>query len=94
MTFLSPQKAVLKATPIETWTKLHRQVMKQIYVCFILCVLHDNDIIQSALLYTLKQNFSILRHLDGEISLFEFDAYRVTHPGASYLKLFVGSVYL
>ena len=42
--------------------------------------------------YTLKQNFSILRHLVGKISHFEFDAYRVTLPAASDLKIFVGGV--
>ena len=40
-----------------------------------------------------EQNFSILRHLVGEISHFEFDAYRVTLTGASDLKHFVGVVH-
>ena len=40
------------------------------------------------------QNFSILRHLVGEILYFEFNAYRVTLPGASDLKRFVGGVQL
>ena len=44
------------------------------------------------MLFTLKQNFSILRHLVGELSYFEFEAYRVTLPGASDLKLFVVGV--
>ena len=40
------------------------------------------------LLYTLKQNVSILRRLVSEISHFEFDAYRVILPETSDLKLF------
>ena len=44
------------------------------------------------LFHTRKQNFSILRHLVGEVSHFEFDAYRVTLNDASDLKLFVGGV--
>ena len=39
------------------------------------------------LLYAFKQNFSILRHLVGDILHFEFDAYCVILPGASDLKL-------
>ena len=80
MTLLSPKKAVLKATPIETWTKLHRQVMKQIHVYLIFCVLDDNVILYSILLCTLKQDFSILRLLVDETSYFKFDAYRVYNP--------------
>ena len=42
--------------------------------------------------HTLKQHFSILRHLVGDISHFESDAYSVTLTEASDLKLFVGGV--
>ena len=66
--------------------------MKQVYVYFIFCVLDNNVFLKRILLYTLKQNFSILRHLVGEISQSEFDAYRVTLPGTSDSKLFVGGV--
>ena len=45
------------------------------------------------LLDTLMQIVITLRHLVAEISRFTFDDYRVTHTGASDLKLFWGGIY-
>ena len=47
-------KAVLKATPIETWTKLHRQVMKQIYIYiyYLLCFGRQCYPLKDLIIYT------------------------------------------
>ena len=85
-------KVVLRVDVIETWTKLHRRDMQWIYVYFNVHVLKNNAVFQRILLHTVKQNFSILRHLVGKISHLEFNVYRTILTEASYWKLFAGVV--
>ena len=66
--------------------------MQYICIFYRLC-LENNVIFEMISSRTIKQNFSILHHLVGEISHFEFDAYRESLTGASDLKLFVGGVW-
>ena len=80
-------------TSIETWTKLHRRIMQWVYDYFTEYVLNKKGSLKEILLYIIEQYFNILRHLAGEISHLQCDAYRVILTGASDLKLFVDSVY-
>ena len=79
-------RIVLKVYPIKKWTKLYRRAMQWWYVLHRLC-LYDKVIFYRTLSLAIKQNVNMLRHLFGEISHFEFDAYHVILTGASDLKI-------
>ena len=72
------------------WTKLHCRVMQWIYVYFTDYVLSNNGFFKMILLHTLEQNFIILRHLVGEISHLQYDAYYVISRWSKWPKKFCG----
>ena len=59
-----------------------------ICICHLLCFGRQFDPLKDLVIYTQAK----FQQLVGEILNFEFDAYRITFPGASDLKLFVGGV--
>ena len=59
-----------------------------ICICHLLCFGWQFDPLKDLVIYTQAK----FQQFVGEILNFEFDAYRITFPGASDLKLFVGVV--